>query len=188
MISVPDAALLPSVVAPDAPLELVHDLGRKSVGIEGKGLVEKDARHLPVSGGRVLARATRACTCRTAGRLCDGGNARRGDDVAQTEAAAGSAGSSARIRAMLPRVSTARIAVVRCVGHFSDTYAVENDPDDPSERHGPYFNASEIRSVSIVTNCSGSNPFMRVARPPRLSITIVVGIDVIRSARARPSS
>ena len=45
-----------------------------------------------------------------------------------------------------------------------------------------------MRSVSMSTNRSGLKPFMRLAISPRLSTMMVVGMEVIRSIRDRPSS
>ena len=47
--------LVPQDPMPDRPLERLHDLEEESVGIQGEGLIQADAHHLPVPGGRVLA-------------------------------------------------------------------------------------------------------------------------------------
>ena len=39
------------------------------------------------------------------------------------------------MRAMLPSVSLPDVAILRGVGHFADTYTVENDPDYAGKRH-----------------------------------------------------
>ena len=55
--------------AADAALEFVHDLGREAVRIERKRLVQMDADHFPVAGGRVLAgRRQRAAAVGAGGR------------------------------------------------------------------------------------------------------------------------
>ena len=38
-----------------------------------------------------------------------------------------------RSRAMLPRVSLPGVAICGGVGHFADTYAIEDNPDDSAE-------------------------------------------------------
>src|ERR1039457_5191841 len=47
----------------------------------------------------------------------------------------------------------ARVAVLRGIGHFADTYAVENDPDYAGKRHN-----STVTSVRATAGMSGSNP------------------------------
>ena len=56
MISVPEAAQLPSVPRPMRRLEFLHDLGRKAVRKEGKRFRQMNAHHLPMAGGGVFAR------------------------------------------------------------------------------------------------------------------------------------
>ena len=56
MISVPEAALLPSVFRPMRDFKLAHDLGRKAVRVERERLRKMDADHLPMTGGRIFSR------------------------------------------------------------------------------------------------------------------------------------
>ncbi len=69
MISVPDAALLPSVLRPIPASNWLIMSGGKPCGYTGKRLVQYDARHFPMTGCGVLAGRSKAHISESARRI-----------------------------------------------------------------------------------------------------------------------
>ena len=133
MISVPDAALLPSDDASDAALEFLHHLGRKSVRVQRKRLVEVNADHLPVPGGRVFAgRGQRAASVRAGGSSA-GAIPASGLMLPSPSRARFGSFRPRMPRDIAQRVAAGQVAVGSGVRHCADSYAIENDPDDSAK-------------------------------------------------------
>ena len=132
MISVPEAALLPSDAAADAPLEFVHDFRRKAVREKRERLVEMNAHHFPMAGGGVLSRRSQGAAAERRQGRGVGRKSGEGLDVAEAEAARLGSRRPTAARDIAQRVA-AGVAVGGGVGHLADSYAIEDDPDDAPE-------------------------------------------------------
>ena len=186
--------------APDAALELLHDLWWESVRIERKRLGEMDARHFPMPGGSVLARR-----CERTAAVCGGWMRGWFDipkrlNIAQSQLRQVRQAQRAFTGDVAQRVA-AHVAVCRRVRHRADADAVQHDPGNAAEPpaghcfSGPASGgptgaprASFMRSDNMSTKRSGTYPTIRLTMSPFLPKIIVVGILETCSSAERPSS
>ena len=145
MISVPDAAQLPSVPRPMRRLELLHDLGRKAVRIERKRLCQMNAHHLPMSGGGVFARRRQRASSESRGGPVDGPDVRQRLQIAQAELREIRQVQLAGASDIAQRVA-ARVAIRRRIRHLADADAVQHDPDDATETELSLNNLTALRA------------------------------------------
>src|ERR1019366_2633063 len=117
-----------------AAFELAHHFGRESVGVERERLGEMDAGHFPMTRSGVLAGRRQGAFAISARGGGGGGDAGKRLDVAEAEARQVRQLETANARDVAQRVA-AHGAILRGIGHFADTYAIENDPDDAGKRH-----------------------------------------------------
>src|SRR5205823_165084 len=124
--------------APDALFEPVHHLRRKTVRVDGEGPVQVNTRHLPMSGGCVLAgRGQRAAAVGAAGHS-GGRDAGERFDIAESELREVGQLKAAYARDVAQGVA-ARVAVLRSIRHLTDSHAIEDDPD-----YAPEHNNSSV--------------------------------------------
>ena len=144
MISVPLAGLLPSQERPVRRSNSFITSGGNPWGYSGKRLGEVNARHLPMTGGRILAGGREgAAAVGGAGAFGRRDTGKR-PDVAQPQPGQVGQLQAPQTRDVAERVA-ARVAVLGGIGHLADSYTIEYDPDDPSKhkfdcnmRHASY--------------------------------------------------
>ena len=129
MIAVPEAALFPSVLAPDARLEWLHDVGRKAIRKDRKRTIEDEPHQLPVPGDGILARRRFGHPSERRARRRLGLNAVDKCHSSQSETAERREAKWNLPRDVAERVA-ALVAVGGRVGQLADANAVEHDEDD----------------------------------------------------------
>ena len=132
MISVPEAAQLPSVPRPMRSLEFLHHVGRKSMREERERLRQMNADHFPVAGGGVLARRRERAFSECRAGPIHGTDMRQRFQIAQAQ--------PRQIRQMqLPHGSDVaqrvapRVSISGRVRHFARSDAIQHDPGDARE-------------------------------------------------------
>src|SRR5215470_1352151 len=135
--------------------------------VDGEGLAEPDAGHLPMAGGGVLAWRVRRAFAESAGgrsgrsqvcERCDAGEAEP-DERGQTE--------RARLRDMLEGAA-ADVAIVVGVRQGADAHAVEHYPDDavkPGHGFPPKSSAMRCGYSRAATPKQCSTPVKRGRSP-----------------------
>ena len=137
MITVPDAATLPSVPRPMRRSNSDISSGGKPCGNDRKGTLEHQPHQLPVPGDRILAgRGLRHPPVGAARPASTAESAPpRSTTPPETERAKRGHGQTDLAGDVAERVAAA-IAVSISVGQLADTHAVEDDEDDPAGNGG----------------------------------------------------
>src|SRR5580692_9837052 len=117
-------------VPADTPFKFLDQGGRKTVGINRESLIEPDAGHFPVAGCGVLARRNRCAFAKIPDRVRRRRKVVQRFDVRKSQA--DEIGETERTRAshVAERVPS-HVAVVSRVREFTDSYAIQDDPDYP---------------------------------------------------------
>src|ERR1022692_4635482 len=156
-------------MAPDAPLEFLHDFRRKAVWAKRKWLFEMDAHHFPMAGGGVLpGRSQRASAVSTGGRR-GGRDAGQRLDISEAECGHVRQMQAAKPRDVAQCIGARRVAERRCVGHGANAYTIEDDPDDATEHYDSSVTRRRRRPERTADPAGGAtaSPFgAQSARPP----------------------
>ncbi len=136
------SGLVADGLAANGAFELIHQIAREAVLVNGKGLRQPDPGHFPVTGGGVLAGRVRrafAVAARRTRRRREMGQRRY---VRQSEAHKARQRQRTQFSDVSERVA-ADVAVFAGVRQRADAHAVQHDPDDPfelSHRKTPQLN------------------------------------------------
>jgi hypothetical protein len=143
------SGLVAQDLAADASLEGLHDLRREPFGVDAEGVFGDDARHLPVAGGGVLARAA-------LGHLPEGAIGARATRAIErrsqvAEAEAGQIRNRHRPRRQdMAEGVASLVAEGGGVGRLANPEPIANDDDRAPEgaAHGPSIQRSAAAKAS----------------------------------------
>ena len=154
---------IPNRAAAGLLLEFGHDLRGKSVGKQREGLGEMYAHHLPMSGGCIFSRRSESAPTECGAGCRIGWKTGERLDVSQAETAHIGKSHGSLACDVAQRV-TAGVAVCGGVGHLTDTYAVEYDPDDSAEHFSTVARDSE---TTFCYTTDGKRLIIEPLRPGR---------------------
>ena len=127
------------------PLELFHHLGRKTVGISGKGYLHVQARHLPVAGGGVFAGRGQRRLAVGGSRMLSRRQVFERLDVGQPQLDQVRQLQRARGR-HVPQCVAPGVAELCRVRHLADAHAVQHQQHHPLERRALLVFAHSAKS------------------------------------------